>query len=270
MAWKMDENKVLVLDDKGNPQWETDTGELKSVDYNAMAKSLKDANAESKKRKEELKSLQEKLAIFEGIEDLSAWKDEALKAIEAVKNTPDKDKELEAQIAERIKSATNTLNAQIADRDKKLGDKDKSINELTSKVNNLMIKATVQASKTLSNRLKPEDKPFIQRELERAGRVDDDGKVYFVFDDGTTILGTEGNATCDEAIPQIMQKFGIDPKMKLLSQDSSSGSGGDPNSSGGSTVKNPWKKETWNVTEQSRITRDDPALAERLRKAAGL
>lgn len=34
-------------------------------------------------------------------------------------------------------------------------------------------------------------------------------------------------------------------------------------------TKNPWAKETQNLTEQGRIMRDDPALAEQLKKAAG-
>lgn len=38
----------------------------------------------------------------------------------------------------------------------------------------------------------------------------------------------------------------------------------------GDSGKNPWKKETRNLTEQGRITREDPALAARLKKEAGL
>jgi len=47
-------------------------------------------------------------------------------------------------------------------------------------------------------------------------------------------------------------------------------SGREPNGGGGSqsTRNNPFKKETFNLTEQSRLMRDDPEQAERLRKAA--
>jgi hypothetical protein len=33
-------------------------------------------------------------------------------------------------------------------------------------------------------------------------------------------------------------------------------------------VKNPFRKETWNVTEQMKLQKSDPALAARLRAAA--
>jgi len=33
---------------------------------------------------------------------------------------------------------------------------------------------------------------------------------------------------------------------------------------------NPWRKETWNLTKQGQIIRDDPELAERLKKQAGV
>lgn len=39
--------------------------------------------------------------------------------------------------------------------------------------------------------------------------------------------------------------------------------------SGATTRVNPWKRESWNLTEQMRITRSDPKLAAQLRQAAG-
>lgn len=38
----------------------------------------------------------------------------------------------------------------------------------------------------------------------------------------------------------------------------------------GEGVTNPWKKETFNMTEQGRILREDPALAKQLKLAAGI
>lgn len=49
------------------------------------------------------------------------------------------------------------------------------------------------------------------------------------------------------------------------------GGGAAGNGSGGvgnRTVKNPFRKETWNLTEQARLTKSDPALAARLKAAA--
>lgn len=271
MAWKVDDKGNFVKDDNGNPVFTLDSGEDKSVDYLAMSKSLREANAEAKNRKDELKTIKEKLAIFDGIEDLSGWKDEAMKAIEAQKNAPEKDKEVEAQITERIKSATNSLNDQLAAKDRKMAEKDAAIGALTQKLHALAIKAEIQASKVLNERLAPEDKPLVVMMLQNAGAVDDDNKVFFKYPDGTTIYGAEGNnATVDEAISLLMVKMGIDPKKKILSQDTTSGSGSKPGQNGMfSGEVNPWKKETWNLTKQCEIKIKDPALAERMKAAAG-
>src|SRR5262245_38937082 len=54
--------------------------------------------------------------------------------------------------------------------------------------------------------------------------------------------------------------------------ESSAGGGAAGNGSGGAggnkTVKNPFKKETWNLTEQMKLQKTDPQLAARLKAAA--
>lgn len=54
--------------------------------------------------------------------------------------------------------------------------------------------------------------------------------------------------------------------------ENSAGGGATGGGSGGAGFghgKNPWKKETWNLTEQSRLSRSNPALAAQLKAAAG-
>ncbi|MGD0538036.1 MAG: hypothetical protein ABSC03_10375 [Verrucomicrobiota bacterium] len=53
--------------------------------------------------------------------------------------------------------------------------------------------------------------------------------------------------------------------------ESNAGGGAAGNGSGGAgkgTGKNPFRKETWNLTEQMKLTKSDPALAARLKAAA--
>lgn len=116
MAWKLGENGNLAMDDKGNPIWTNDAGEDKSVDYIAMSTHLAEANKKARDRKEELRNLNEKLAIFEGVEDLSAWKIDEEKALEAMKNSPEKDKEIQAR-----------LEAALAPKDKAIAERDQTI-----------------------------------------------------------------------------------------------------------------------------------------------
>jgi hypothetical protein len=53
--------------------------------------------------------------------------------------------------------------------------------------------------------------------------------------------------------------------------ESNAGSGAASNGSGGAaqrSVKNPFRKESWNLTEQMRLQRTDPGLAARLKAGA--
>jgi len=53
--------------------------------------------------------------------------------------------------------------------------------------------------------------------------------------------------------------------------ESNAGSGAAGNGSGGvgnRSVKNPFRKESWNLTEQMKLQRTDPQLAQRLKAAA--
>lgn len=78
MPWKLDESRKIVTDANGNPVFVTETGEDKAVDYPGLLKRLSEVNVESGTRKQKIRALEEKLALFDGIEDLKAWKDEEL------------------------------------------------------------------------------------------------------------------------------------------------------------------------------------------------
>ena len=73
------------------------------------------------------------------------------------------------------------------------------------------------------------------------------------------------------------QLLGIDEQLKALQQsdqylfgDSGKvGGGTNPPGAGGAEV-NPWKKDTFNLTQQAKILRENPALAARLKAEAGV
>lgn len=92
------------------------------------------------------------------------------------------------------------------------------------------------------------------------------GLNLFERDESGKIVGRDG-------VPGITA--GITPEEWLKDQQSirthwwpgSSGGGGRPGEGGGGV--NPWKHETWNMTEQGKILTQDRARAERLAKQAG-
>jgi len=54
----------------------------------------------------------------------------------------------------------------------------------------------------------------------------------------------------------------------LFERNSGSGAAGSGSSGAGNGVKNPWRKESWNLTEQMKLIRSDPKQAEQLKANA--
>jgi hypothetical protein len=97
-------------------------------------------------------------------------------------------------------------------------------------------------------------------------KVGDDGKAYAVDPQGEKVYGEDG------------KPLGIDGAVRQLTKQaphlfqSSSGGGAANQSAGGGrskTAGNPWKKESWNVTEQMKLVKADKAEANRLATEAG-
>ena len=81
-----------------------------------------------------------------------------------------------------------------------------------------------------------------------------------VAEDGqVTINGKPAQAAVTEYLDQ----------NPFLAKPRHTGSGSGAGQSYGSAQPNPWRKETFNLTEQSRIARQNPTEAERLKTAAG-
>jgi hypothetical protein len=97
-------------------------------------------------------------------------------------------------------------------------------------------------------------------------RIGDDNQPYAVDASGNKIYGEDG------------KPLGIDGAVRQLTKQAphlfkpSTGSGASNTSAGGgrSTVTNPFKKESFSVTEQSKLIRSDKAEASRLAAEAGV
>ncbi len=91
-------------------------------------------------------------------------------------------------------------------------------------------------------------------------------RIFEVGDDGKVIVKDKAGYTP-----------GIDPAVWLTEIQSKrphwwgpsqgGGSGGNRNNGGGGN--NPWAHDTWNMTEQGKVVRENPARAEQLAKSAG-
>jgi len=111
------------------------------LDPPAMYTKIAELNSENKKRREAAEGLQATVDLFEGIEDIPAWKKQADEAIETVTNFNDKDwmkaekvEKLKADMKdsynEKVEAQKASFNSALADKDAVIGKKDAQIHKL--------------------------------------------------------------------------------------------------------------------------------------------
>ena len=130
----IDGTKVVFIDPDGK--------EL-PLDPPQMYQKIIDLGNENKTHREKKNQLSESLKIFEGIEDLAAYKEEADKAIETVKNFDDKDW-MKADKVEQLKRDMSDSYEQKLDKTKKsfeqvIGEKDQVIQKKDQQIHKLLI-----------------------------------------------------------------------------------------------------------------------------------
>jgi len=80
-------------------------------------------------------------------------------------------------------------------------------------------------------------------------------------------VSEDGNVTgVEDALKLAVEQY---PILKQAAQNTTPGAGRGSNPGRSTSTKNPWAKETWNLTEQGRLLRDDSDLAKRLKAEAG-
>jgi hypothetical protein len=109
--------------------------------------------------------------------------------------------------------------------------------------------------------------PDLQARAKRVFKIVGDAPVALEEDGQTQKAGADGSPlTLDVWVEQLAVTA-----PHLFEQNAGGGAVG--NGSGGvgqlNHGRNPWKQETWNLTEQSKLARTNPQLAAQLKKAAG-
>lgn len=220
MPWKYDDNGGIALDEHKNPIRIDETGQEKGVDGDASAKRLTETIKESVQRKERIRALEEALKPFEGIEDAGAWMSEAQKALEMMKNAPEKEKALEDQIRARVEAATKPLQEKLSSADGELG-------TLRAQLERESIGNAFNNSQFVNEKL---INPALAAELFSRRFKLHEGKIVGLGDDGQPLYGAEGIAGFDEAMSQLVESSPYKAHLIKGSAASGSGAGG---SSGG-------------------------------------
>ncbi len=197
-----------------------------------------------------------KLKAFDGMDP-----EEVKKAMTAYGN-------LDAEKKKALEDAEAVHKARMAPVEKERDDAKKEAAEVTGKYHAMLKANTFANVKCIKDLCYPTITPetvFVQMETRGHVHIEND-EVVFTDAAGMKILDINGKTDANKAIHQLLtttaygQAF-IPPP---------SGSGMHPNAGARAAgTANPWKKETFNLTEQGRILKEDRALAERLAKEAG-
>jgi hypothetical protein len=185
----------------------------------------------------------------------------------------DKIKSLAQQASEaeqKIKdaqAASTDVNAVREALGKEVSSRDEKINKLLSEKKDAKVRSTVKRALTEAkgdaDLLMPHITSRIKSELNDAGDV-----VITVLDEkgGPMLVGSEAKPASVKDLLETMKKNTSFAKAFAASGISGSGANGAPNITG---VTNPWLPQTFNLTKQGQVARENPELASALKAAAG-
>ena len=179
-------------------------------------------------------------------------------------------KELEGYAAKEQLDTANaenkTLKQSVADRDEQLEELRKSSGDnadLKKQIEELQ-KANKEDAKKHADELK-ELRLTNAIKLAVAGKVHDEDMAAALFDRSKLVLAEDGKvAGLEEQLKSIREAKGF------LFKAAGPGQGYDPAGGGSGGTANPFAKDTFNLTEQGKMLRENPAQARELAAAAGV
>ena len=224
---------------------EEDIKGLKAVNVQLKAEKTKDREkyqADLEKYSEEQKKLQDELTV----------------AKEQVKsNSPE---EARKYYEQQLSVYENNMKAQIAARDKQISEFQETIKNYEHKD---MLRSQEVEFERLIRKTNADPSTYDTIKTMVLGNGNNFSSVKTA--DGDVFLSTNGSG---KSIGNSIDEFLSSPVGKRLCNNSSSGAGAEGGYRPQAAVKNPFKQETWNETEQMKLYRDNPQLAKQLEAAA--
>ncbi|MCI9141602.1 MAG: hypothetical protein HFH87_03135 [Lachnospiraceae bacterium] len=179
-------------------------------------------------------------------------------------------KELEGYVLksqlDTVDAENKTLKQSVADRDKQLDELKKSSGNNEALQNQIkeLQDANKEAAKKHADELK-ELRLTNAIKLAVAGKVHDEDMAAALFDRSKLVLTEDGKvAGLEEQLKSIQEA------KSFLFKPTGSGQGYDPAGGGGGGAVNPFAKDTFNLTEQGKLFRENPVQAREFAAAAGV
>lgn len=164
---------------------------------------------------------------------------------------------------DEMKIQLNTANNTIKERDKQIESLKKVDAEALQAEITKLQEENKEATKKYQSDLK-DIKLTNAIKLAIAGKVHDEDMAASLFDKSKLVLTDEGKvAGLDEQLEVIKKDKGFLFKTDKVDTHY------DPNSGGAPTGINPFAKETYNLTQQGKLLKENPAQAKELMAAAG-
>jgi hypothetical protein len=205
------------------------------------------------------KQLRELQARFDGIDP------EAVRKLTEEKARLEEEQKLKAGEFQSVLDAR--LKAERTEAEKRFGAVAKERDALNSRLATIQIDQGVVAAATKRG-LRPTAIPDITARARTVFRLADGAPRAFEADGQTVRLGKDG------ASPMNLEEW-IEAQVSEAPHlfEANAGGGAAGNGSGGvgggnRSARNPFRKETWNLTEQFKLQKTDPQLAARLKAAA--
>jgi hypothetical protein len=219
----------------------------------AKADELRNHNIELRKKLEEFTTR------FDGIDP------DAARNLAEEKRKLEEEKQLKAGEVDKV--VEGRIKGIKADFDKQLGALTQERDTLTSRLTAIQIDQGIITAATKRG-LRPTAIPDITARARVVFKLVNGVPRAFEADGTTVRYGRDG------VTPMTLEEW-VDAQTSDAPHlfESNAGGGAAGNPAGGGTgshrsVKNPFRKETWNLTEQMKLQKSDPALAARLKAAA--
>jgi len=224
----------------------------------AATKGLKAKNGELLGK---LKDAQETLKSFEGLDA-----DHVRQLVDRFQNDEIgkllKEGKWDDALAKKFESERGTYKKQIDDLTKDRDLSRKELSDLQSKVDRASLSEMTRRAMGKAKAHESAHEDAIYRVM--SAFTKEDGHFVRRDADGNLVMGAKGPQTVDEYIEEVRTRD-LAPHWWPTPTGMGSKGGG----SGGARSKNPWAKDTLNLTEQGKIMRQDPQLAARLKQEAG-
>lgn len=250
LVLKTDENGVPVIEEENGvkkPVYvDEESGREMPMDVQSLYSGVTQLKGENKTLKEQNSGVQQTLAVFEGIEDIPAWKKTAEEAIETVANFKDKDL-VDAGKVDEIKRNMKTAHA--TELQTVRSSFENQVNELTDTVNkkqnqirNLLIGSKFSSSpmfvgeKKKTNLNPKVGESYFGKHFKIVELNDGDLDVVGVNADGSeiySIMRPGEVASFDEALEIIIDRDPTKNDYLVSAQKTGSGAGGGSGQGGG-------------------------------------